>query len=89
MKTFNHICVLFSEPLEASLRFLMMEVLNARPQLYSIGADKRRGPALHARGLPELTGSDSGRLAHPAIRGGLRRAPVRPVSVWGACARGR
>ena len=29
MKPFNHICVLFSEPLEASLRFLMLEVLNA------------------------------------------------------------
>ena len=34
MKPFNHISVLFSEPLEASLRFLMPEVLNARYRLY-------------------------------------------------------
>ena len=37
MKPFNHISVLFSEPLEASLRFLMPEVLNARYRLRGQG----------------------------------------------------
>ena len=41
MKSFNHISVSFSEPLEASLRFLTGEVLNTHYRLYAFDPTTR------------------------------------------------
>ena len=60
MKPFNHISVLFSEPLEASLRFLTPEVLNPTTGVRAVGkAGPGNGP-VHVAEAPAVDGESRG-----------------------------